>query len=424
MGNRVVRTDCVDHCTTGVQDCDETGVDCGGADCCSCNGQACATDGECCSGHCAEDYDGTGKWCEPPASCAHDAVEYLDGLNAPDCFDACAERYCNSGNWDAPDCGSYTCSLGSCSSACSLACGASCDDDSDCAQPSACGDISGGSFCTLSQWENITNYICNPSCACNYTSTCYDADDLEEACEICTGNVWDPIASRCCGDDGVSDTWCNSGNGACVDGTWYSDHCLDGVQDCDELEIDCSGDLGACCMCDGQSCLVGDECCSGSCVLGACMMLEDIEVHFVDNASGSLTLVLGSQSVLVLKVKNNLPVRDTISLQLLGSPDPRIVYWSKFSNNDKVIDVEAGPGEEVAVPVTVFGGQVGTYELRVFAESVSYSSLIAHESVIIYVTQKDEGLFSRSSGLSWLSIMITVLASLAIYTYCSRKSFP
>ncbi|MEA3343876.1 MAG: hypothetical protein U9Q92_06975, partial [archaeon] len=415
---------CLEFVITNAEDpgeCDSSGNGCSSSSCycdavgncvpaCTLNGQVCSLDGECCSGHCAADYDGSGKWCEPPASCAHDTDEYLNGAKAPDCYtDGCSEWYCNFGFWNTSNCGSYACSEGNCSGTCSQICGAFCDEGSDCAQPSACGDISGGSFCTSLQWENITNYTCNASCACNYTSTCYDADDLKEACEICTGNVWDPITSRCCGDDGVSDTWCNNRNGACVSGIWYPDHCSDGVQDCDELEIDCGDGDGDCCMCDGQSCLTGDECCSGSCVLGACMMLENIELHFVDNASGSVTLVLGSQSVLVLKVRNNLPVKETIRLQLIDFPDPRIVYWSKFSNNDKVIDVEVGPGEEVAVPVTVFGGQVGTYELRVFAESVSYSSLIAHESVIIYVTQKDEGLFSRSPGLSWLCLIIIAL---------------
>ncbi len=135
----------IEHCTNGVQDCDETGVDCGGADCCSCDAQACSLDGDCCSGHCAADYNGTGKWCEPPTSCAHEGVEYLNGVIAPDCFtDGCSEWHCNSGTWSTADCGSYTCFAGSCTLACSQACGATCDEDSDCTLSNACGDIPGG----------------------------------------------------------------------------------------------------------------------------------------------------------------------------------------------------------------------------------------------------------------------------------------
>jgi len=265
---------------------------------------------------------------------------------------------------------------------CTICCNAEWNLGGEVDPTACCGDDSGEferarqciSGCTA---DNNDDACCDASNKCVYSSVCYDDN-------ACFGNLK-----------------CNSG--------FWEEHCFNGVQDCNELEIDCGDEDGDCCMCDGQSCLTGDECCSGSCALGLCMLLGNLEVHFADDASGSVTLVLGSQSVLVLKVRNNLPVKDIIRLQLLGSPDPRIVYWSKFSNNDKVIDVEAGPGEEVAVPVTVFGGQVGTYELRVFAESVSYSSLIAHESLIVYVTQKNEGLFSRSPGLSWLCLVLVVL---------------
>ena len=52
-------------------------------------------------------------------------------------------------------------------------------------------------------------------------------------------------AKKYCGDDGASDTWCDSNSGgACVSGTWYSDHCSDGIQDCDETGTDVGGSCG------------------------------------------------------------------------------------------------------------------------------------------------------------------------------------
>ncbi len=44
----------VAHCTNGVQDEDESGVDCGGDDCLSCDGESCTENGDCASGICEE----------------------------------------------------------------------------------------------------------------------------------------------------------------------------------------------------------------------------------------------------------------------------------------------------------------------------------------------------------------------------------
>ena len=270
-------------------------------------------------------------------------------------------------------------------------------------------EISPAEICTPAQWEDITTYTCNTGCTCEINSTCYDADDLKEACEICTGNVWDPITSRCCGDDGVSDTWCNNGNGACVNGVWHPDHCSDGILDCDELGIDCSDEGGDCCKCDSVSCSISDECCSGSCTSGICGSLKDIKIVFADNGSDYMILPIGTNTILTLKVKNNLPVKDTIRLQLIGSPDQRIVYWSKFSNNEKIIDITLDGNEEITVPITVFAGQIGIYELRVFAESLSFQSLIAHEAQRIYIRYEQSGLSSRSPGIGWFSLILVIL---------------
>ncbi len=59
-------------------------------------------------------------------------------------------------------------------------------------------------------------------------------------------NYTDPEPSYTIGseeslDDGTADNWCNSGDGSCVDGAWFDDHCNDNIQNCDEVGVDCGG---------------------------------------------------------------------------------------------------------------------------------------------------------------------------------------
>jgi hypothetical protein len=65
-------------------------------------------------------------------------------------------------------------------------------------------------------------------------------DDDPDCCQD-GGYTWDSLTNECCGDDGVNDNWCNSGDGSCVSGNWYDDHCTDNTQNCDEDAEDCGG---------------------------------------------------------------------------------------------------------------------------------------------------------------------------------------
>jgi hypothetical protein len=92
----------------------------------------------------------------------------------------------------------------------------------------------------------ITQYgVYNASSGC--ALTCYNASDNQLACTECNSFNWSASASTCCGDDGVSDSFCNLGSDSCVAGVYFERHCFDGFTNCDEADIDCNGTVcGGC----------------------------------------------------------------------------------------------------------------------------------------------------------------------------------
>ena len=125
----------IDHCTNGVQDCDETGTDCGGScpPCCKANGETCSVDSECCSGYCVDGYccdsacDSPCDRCDDPSSlgnctpyppgqyidcnstigCVSDGIgEKVCACNGTaSCIDTCGDDICQS--WETSSC--YDC---------------------------------------------------------------------------------------------------------------------------------------------------------------------------------------------------------------------------------------------------------------------------------------------------------------------------
>ncbi|MGC9310112.1 MAG: hypothetical protein ACP5E4_00115 [Candidatus Aenigmatarchaeota archaeon] len=87
--------------------------------------------------------------------------------------------------------------------------------------------------------------------ACNANTECKSGNEDKDVCETCLNGLYKRDEKnemdRCCRGSAY---WCNAGNGACVYGTWYDDHCVDGVKNCDEEDIDCGG--SDCASCDSQ----------------------------------------------------------------------------------------------------------------------------------------------------------------------------
>ncbi|MHA1853244.1 MAG: PGF-pre-PGF domain-containing protein [Candidatus Heimdallarchaeaceae archaeon] len=78
------------------------------------NGEVCVYDCGCSSNHCAEDYDGVGKWCAASGSCMHDGTSYSNGATL--CSDSSTKQTCSNGVWISETC-PYGCSNGVCLSA-------------------------------------------------------------------------------------------------------------------------------------------------------------------------------------------------------------------------------------------------------------------------------------------------------------------
>ncbi len=294
----------------------------------ACNGLSCGQNcnplcpTECCTKYC----DGSGNCgtCTPP-SCPPPP---------PDCFtDA-----------DCPACN--TCSGGSCVSQGSPADGNKCNDDctecsngscvnrlagatAECGTCDACnvagGDCVGitaldGKNCNGDCTRCVSGSCDNRSkCASNECSgqercdaaggSCRDPDANSTVCTDCYSATWDSVTSECCGDDGVSDNWCNSGGGSCVDGTWYGGHCSDGIQNCDEADIDCGG--GDCSACGTPSCDLNK---TGNYTISLECILEVGSTHTFQN--GNLTvatggsIIMNSNSSLILQNTNLIFIGD------------------------------------------------------------------------------------------------------------------
>ncbi len=211
-------------CFDGLQNGDETGVDCGGSSCPAC---ATCTDGLMNGAETGVDCGGA---C--PTACPTCSDGLLNGTETGiDCGGTCpACPTCTDGLLNGPetgiDCG------GTCPAACTD--GQGCVGDGDCVS----GDCSGG-VCVCG--DGLTN---NGESGTDCGGSCPDCADGE----TCT------VAGDC-----LSAT-CTSGE--CV--------CGDGALDNGETDVDCGGTCGATCL-DGQTCAVAGDCDSGDCTGGLCL---------------------------------------------------------------------------------------------------------------------------------------------------------
>lgn len=203
------------HCRNGRQDIDETGVDCGGADCGSCPGCPTAPDGD--PDHCtnacpcpAGEAD-----CDTNSNCNTGLVCGLDlgpQFGYPAGHDVCVQPHCTNGVQDTDETG--------------VDCGGS-----DCGTCRTCP-------------ANGQNNTCSPSCRCASGWGDCDANGECESGLVCGGSLGAQFGM-------------NPSFDVCV-----PPHCTNGQQDSAEGEegVDCGGSCGTCAWGSqaATSCAAGD----------------------------------------------------------------------------------------------------------------------------------------------------------------------
>ena len=245
------RTCAAARCGDGVQNGDESDVDCGGAACEACDdGGGCGAAGDCASAVCV------GEMCV--AATCRDEVRNGDESDS-DCGGACSACVDGKGCADGDDCTSGVCDDGTCQEA-------RCDDrvqngaetGVDCGGDAcgACGDGGGCGRADDCQSEVCTGEICQaPACA----------DDIQNGSETgvdCGGTC------AGCGDGEACDAPADCASGVCASGSCQIPTSADGAQNGHESGSDCGGGCEPCA--DGVGCAAGTDCGSGVCVDGIC----------------------------------------------------------------------------------------------------------------------------------------------------------
>lgn len=288
----------VPSCTDGIQNQDESDVDCGGTCGSTCaTGEMCFNGSDCAAGTCESQVcvmpatcdDGILNGTEVDVDCGGGTCPSCapgqDCLAATDCDSGvcqgdstCAEAACDdtiaNGDESDVDCGGATCSPcvdgqtcgvdGDCASNLCEAgtCSATCDDmiqnadetDVDC----------GGATCATCR----VGGMCVAGSDC-YSTVCDTGACTEALCDdtILNGDETDiDCGGSCtpCPDDAACVLPADCESGVCTAGICIAPACDDGVLNGGEADVDCAGPCPTLCA-DGATCTAGGDCESGVC---------------------------------------------------------------------------------------------------------------------------------------------------------------
>ncbi|MFH1431724.1 MAG: DUF2341 domain-containing protein, partial [archaeon] len=140
-------------------------------------------------------------------------------------------------------------------------------------------------------------------------------------------------------------------------------------------------------------------------------VITDAVVYFT--SSKKSTINMGTRSRITVYVKN--PKDNSVIVPLhIGSSDQTFRNLIQFENTGRRdMDIKLGPREERYVPIEVFAGRTGSYDLIIGPDDV-YGNKYDEMSVIII--NRDASLFSNTSGLRLLAIaLIVALAAILLY---------
>ena len=299
-------------CDDGVQNENETGVDCGGPDCGLCSsGQGCASASDCESGVCNGSIcadprcdDGVRNQNETDVDCGGPEDEGCPRCAVGDecgVWEDCVSGYCST-DAEPPVCAAPSCSDGvqngdegdvdcggssplcdRCTNgdSCSLPgdCTSGVCQDSTCVAATCVDDVLNGSETDL----DCGGEECSP---CADGASCHNAGDcVSEVCEdrtcqtpTCDDSVvnGDETDEDCggpdcapCGDERICEEDGDCQSLVCTGGECQASLCTDEVQNGEETDEDCGG--GRCSPCaDGLGCAVETDCVSSVCIDELC----------------------------------------------------------------------------------------------------------------------------------------------------------
>ena len=164
---------------------------------------------------------------------------------------------------------------------------------------------------------------------------------------------------------------------------------------------------------EGCSCYDSTDCASGYCMGAAyCATLSppEIEIMFGGNIIEKIQIPLGLKKRIFIYVKNNHQIPETIDFSLYGDPK-KLQYMSyfetekqSFTNNKVTITIAAG--KEIYVPIIIFGGQTGTYNLILEANSQTIKLKTIKTAEINILHTKNGDFVDQTPGLGFIGILI------------------
>jgi hypothetical protein len=254
-------------CFDSVANGNETDVDCGGPLCADCaNNLRCSISADCISGVCSG--NGNNRRCQVPTcndtvrNGAETAVD-CGGGTCPTCANGLA---CTNG-FGVRDCASGVCTGGVCQvPTCNDGVRNGAETATDCGG-GTCGTCATGLACVNNQGvRDCQSGVCTGS-ICR-APTCVDTvRNGSETAVDCGGGVCPTCANglACVTGAGLRD--CVSG--VCTNNLCQAPTCNDGVQNGNEVGIDCRGVCNNLCP-DGRRCLAANDCISGVCTNNIC----------------------------------------------------------------------------------------------------------------------------------------------------------
>lgn len=184
-------------------------------------------------------------------------------------------------------------------------------DDPECLDDSGCDGglrCSSEATCVPCVEDNHcpVGMVCAPDRIC---VGCVDSVDCEAPEALC-----DPEASLCV--ECLDQDDCADSNDVCADGTCAPEHCINGVQDADEIAEDCGGQDCAGCELE-TACTSPDDCKSGVCADEQCSLpctitanCEDLKGTYCDGQACRLRKDSGSACTTPDECKTSICVDD------------------------------------------------------------------------------------------------------------------